>query len=200
MAKNYAEIAFTEEVKKLQEKYGSRSSYARMERLDYTDGLTENEIGFIQERDSLYMASVGENGFPYIQHRGGPKGFLRVLDKDTLGFIDFSGNFQFISVGNLKTQNKASLILMDYRSKTRLKIYVETEVKDISESPELLSKLELKNYKHTPERIMLLHVIAYNWNCPQHITPRYSLSEVEHMFHSRDVYINSLEEELRVLR
>lgn len=200
MAKNYAEIAFTEEVKKLQEKYGSRSSYARMERIDYVDGLTENEVGFIQERDSLYMASIGENGFPYIQHRGGPKGFLRVLDKDTLGFIDFSGNFQFISVGNLKTRSKASLILMDYRSKTRLKIYVETEVKDISESPELFSKLELKEYRHKPERIMLLRVIAYNWNCPQHITPRYSLPEVEYMFRSRDAYIDSLEEELRVLR
>src|SRR5664279_1662681 len=105
MAKNFAEIAFSAAVKEMQEKLGSRAAYARTERDTYVDGLTENEVDFITERDSFYMASIGENGFPYIQHRGGPKGFLKVLDAKRLGFIDFKGNMQYITVGNLATHN-----------------------------------------------------------------------------------------------
>ncbi|NQZ78589.1 MAG: pyridoxamine 5'-phosphate oxidase family protein, partial [Ekhidna sp.] len=134
---NYANLAFTDTIKKLQEKYGSRASYDRMERFTSTDGLTEREISLIAERDSFYAASYGENGFPYIQHRGGPKGFLKVLDHKTLGFIDFSGNRQYITVGNVETNNRVSLILMDYPRRARLKLYAEAEVVDLDEDDAL---------------------------------------------------------------
>ena len=127
MAKNFAAIAFTDAVKAMQEKLGSRSSYARMERDIYVDGLTENEIDFIAQRDSFYMASIGENNFPYIQHRGGPKGFLKVLDAKRIGFIDFRGNMQYISTGNIATNNNVALITVDYPARARLKILAKAE-------------------------------------------------------------------------
>lgn len=108
MAKNFAAIAFTDAVKALQEKYGSCHSYERMEKFNVVDGLSGNEIGFIENRDSFYMASIGVKNFPYIQHRGGPKGFLKVLDKNRIGFIDFSGNKQYITVGNMATNTNVA--------------------------------------------------------------------------------------------
>jgi predicted pyridoxine 5'-phosphate oxidase superfamily flavin-nucleotide-binding protein len=183
---NYSSIAFSEAAKKLQEKSGSRSSYARMEQQRYTEGLTENEITFISERDSFYMATVAENGFPYIQFRGGPKGFLKVLDNKRLGFIDFRGNMQYISVGNLATNNKVSLILLDYPTKTRLKIFAEAEIVELKNDPALFNLLNLENYKFRPERMMVLHVKAYDWNCPQHITPRYTMEEITEAFNNNN--------------
>lgn len=182
MAKNFASIAFTDAVKALQEKNGSRSSYARMEQQNYVDGLTENEIDFISQRDSFYMASIGENGFPYIQHRGGPKGFVKVLDAKRIGFIDFKGNMQYISVGNIETNKNVSLIMVDYPARARLKIYARAEIVELQDNPELFDALDLKEYKFRPERIMLLHIEAYDWNCPQHITPRYTVEEIEAAF------------------
>ena len=179
---NYSAIAFSEAAKKLQENSGSRSSYARMEQQRYTEGMTENEASFIIERDSFYMATVGENGFPYIQFRGGPKGFLKVLDNKRLGFIDFRGNMQYISIGNLATNNKVALILLDYPTKTRLKIFAEAEVVELKNDPSLFNQLNLENYKFRPERMMVLHVKAYDWNCPQHITPRYTMEEITEAF------------------
>jgi uncharacterized protein len=179
---NYSGIAFSEAAKKLQEKAGSRLSYARMEQQRYTEGLTGNEAAFIADRDSFYMATVGENGFPYIQFRGGPKGFLKVLDHQRLGFIDFKGNMQFISVGNLTTNNKVGLILLDYPTKTRLKIYAEAELVELKNDLTLFNQLNLENYKFRPERILVLHVKAYDWNCPQHITPRYTMEEIAEAF------------------
>jgi predicted pyridoxine 5'-phosphate oxidase superfamily flavin-nucleotide-binding protein len=181
---NYSAIAFSEAAKKMQEKSGSRSSYARMEQQRYTEGMTENEAAFITERDSFYMATVGENGFPYIQFRGGPKGFLKILDSKRLGFIDFSGNMQYISVGNLVTNNKVALILLDYPTKTRLKIFAEAEVVELKNDPALFNHLNPENYKFRPERMMVLHIKAYDWNCPQHITPRYTLEEIEEAFNN----------------
>ena len=181
---NYQNLAFTDAIKKLQEENGSRSSYERMEKYSSKEGLTLNEIGMIETRDSFYMASFGENGFPYIQHRGGPKGFLKVLDAQTLAFFDFSGNKQYISVGNVKTNNKISLILLDYPKKARLKIYAETEVLSLSENPELAEKLKLEDYKYRPERIIIFNIKAFDWNCPQHITPRYTAEEVEEILAS----------------
>jgi predicted pyridoxine 5'-phosphate oxidase superfamily flavin-nucleotide-binding protein len=108
MARNYAELAFTEKVKEMQEKMGSRKNYSRLENESYVNGLTENEIEFISQRDSFYMASIGSNGYPYVQHRGGPKGFVKVLDANRIGFIDFRGNMQYISVGNLATDHHVS--------------------------------------------------------------------------------------------
>ncbi len=197
---NYASIAFSIASKKIQEQAGSRINYARMEKEDRTNGLTENEIEFISQRDSFYIATAGENGFPYIQHRGGPKGFLKVLDQDHLAFIDFTGNKQYISIGNLVTNNKVALFLMDYSAKARLKIYAEAEVVELKDNPKLFSQLNLKDYKFRPERMIKLNIKAYNWNCPQHITPRYKLEEIEEAFTAQQNHIVRLEEEVNVLR
>src|SRR3954453_1713082 len=120
MAKNYGSLAFTAAVKEMADKAGSRATYARIEKSSYADGLTESEIDFISQRDSFYMATIGENGYPYIQHRGGPKGFLKVLDPKRLGIIDFKGNSQYISVGNIATHNNVALIMVDYPARARL--------------------------------------------------------------------------------
>ena len=200
MANNYAEIAFNTEAKKLQERSGSRASYARMEKNTYVDGLTENEVTFIGLQDSFYMATVGENGYPYIQHRGGPKGFVKVLDANQIGFIDFSGNKQFISVGNLVTNNKAAIIMVDYPARTRLKLYAQAKIVELGEDADLYALLELKEYKSRPERMIVLHVDAYDWNCPQHITPRYTLEDIEGVFNSQRDRIRELEAEIEILK
>ncbi len=200
MAKNFAALAFTDAVKALQEKAGSRSSYAKMEQQTYVDGLTENEIDFISQRDSFYMATVGENGFPYIQHRGGPKGFVKVLDSKRIGFIDFRGNMQYISVGNLATNNKVSLIMVDYPAKARLKILATAEIVELKNDPELYNSLDLGDYKFRPERMMVLHVEAYDWNCPQHITPRYTMEDISEAFAAQRGQISALEAEVHDLK
>jgi predicted pyridoxine 5'-phosphate oxidase superfamily flavin-nucleotide-binding protein len=179
---NYAKLAFTDAVKALQTEKGSRSNYERMERFTSKNGLTPNEMAMIANQDHFYLASVGENGFPYIQHRGGPKGFLKVLDAQTLAFLDFSGNMQYISTGNITTNNKVSLILVDYPKRARLKIYAEAEILPLADNQELVEKLSLENYKYRPERIIRFHIKAFDWNCPQHITPRFTLEEVEAVF------------------
>ncbi|MES1223909.1 MAG: pyridoxamine 5'-phosphate oxidase family protein [Bacteroidota bacterium] len=200
MDKNYAAIAFSAEVKAMQEKLGSRASYARMEKKAVTGGLTENEIDFISLRDSFYMASQGENGFPYVQHRGGPAGFLKVLDNKRLGFIDFTGNKQYISVGNIATNNKVALIMIDYPSRTRLKIYAKAEVIELKDNRDLYALLNVEAYKFHPERMMLLTVEAYDWNCQQHIVQRYTIPEIENAFAPQVKYIKRLEEEIKELK
>jgi len=189
---NYSAIAFSEASKRFQERYGSRVSYARMEPYKITDGLTDDELHFIAHQDNFYMSTIGENGYPYIQFRGGPKGFLKAIDHETLGFIDFGGNKQYITVGNLATNNKAALFLLDQAAKTRLKIYAEAQVLEI--------KLDLPDYKFRPERIILLHVKAYDWNCPQHITERYTLEEIQEEFMAQHEYINKLRAENALLK
>jgi len=171
MAKNFGAIAYSTAVKEMQEKLGSRSTYARLERDTYIDGLTENEIDFIAQRDSFYMASIGEKGFPYIQHRGGPKGFLKVLDSKRIGFIDFKGNMQYITVGNMATNNNVALILVDYPARARLKIFAKASIIELKDDASLLESLNLAAYKFRPERMMVLDIEAYDWNCPQNISP-----------------------------
>lgn len=200
MAKNFAEIAFTDAVKKLQEKHGSRKGYERMEKFNVVDGLTEGEISFIQNRDSFYLASIGAKEFPYIQHRGGPKGFLKVLDSKRLGFIDFTGNKQYVSVGNMETNNNISLIMIDYPSRTRLKIFAKSEVVELKDNEELYQSLDLENYKFRPERMIVFHIEAYDWNCPQHIVPRYTVKEIKQVFLRQQEYITKLEEEIKELK
>ena len=197
---NYSKIAFSDASKRFQERYGSRASYARMEQFKITDGLTEFEVDFISQQDNFYMATNSESGFPYIQFRGGPKGFLKVLDDKTLGFIDFGGNKQYISVGNLVTNHKVALFLLDQAAKTRLKIYAEAEILEIDEQPELFAKLNLEDYKFRPERIIVLHVEAYERNCPQHITERYTIEEIQGEFMAQHEYINKLRAENAQLR
>lgn len=200
MAKNYAEIGFSTAAKILQEKSGSRTNYARMERQAIYEGLGEYEQNFIAQRDSFYLATVGENGFPYIQHRGGPRGFLKLIDENRLGFIDFKGNMQFISIGNLATSNKVSLFLMDYPNKKRLKIYAKAEIVTLNDNPALLKTLDLEGYKFKPERMMIFHVEAYDWNCPQHITPRFTVEEIENVLQPQYQYIKNLEDEIKALK
>lgn len=197
---NYSTLAFTDPVKKLQEHYGSRSAYARQERFAYLDGLSDQETSFIAQSDSFYMASIGENGFPYVQHRGGPKGFVKVMDKDTLGFVDFAGNRQYISVGNIMTHPQVSLIMVDYPRRARLKIYAKARIAELSEEPSLFNLLDPADYPHRPERMMVLAVSAYDWNCPQHITPRYTAEEIADAMSERDEYIRRLETELAQCR
>jgi len=200
MAKNFAEIAFTDAVKKLQEKHGSRRGYERMERFSKVDGLTDHEMSFIQNRDSFYLATIGVKEFPYIQHRGGPKGFLKVLDSKRIGFIDFVGNKQYVSVGNMATNNNVSLIMIDYPTKTRLKIFAKVEVVELNDNPELYDLLNLEDYKFRPERMMVFHIETYDWNCPQHITPRYTVDDINEAFSSQKDYISKLEEEIKELK
>ena len=200
MAKNFAEIAFSDAVKELQEKNGSRKSYERMEKNQVRNGLSDNEIGFIGDRDSFYMASIGESGFPYIQHRGGSKGFLKVLDSKRIGFIDFKGNMQFISVGNIATNNNVALIMVDYPTKTRLKIYAKAEIVELKDNPALYDILYLEDYEFRPDRMMILHIEAFDWNCPQHIIARYTYEDVEEIFTSQTALIAKLEAEIATLK
>lgn len=172
-----SDIAFTETVKEIQQKKGSRNSYAQMEQngsWEYT--ITSFLRDFIAARDSFYMASVNSEGYPYIQHRGGPKGFLKVIDSQTLGFADFRGNQQYISYGNLTDNNKVSLFLMDYPNKTRIKIWGTAEVNE--EDQELIERLSVSDYKANTERAFIIHIEAWDRNCPQHITPRYTEEEI----------------------
>ena len=186
MSRNFTKFAFTKSVKEAQERYGSRKSYAHMEESGDRYVLTETEIPFIESRDSFYMATVGENGWPYVQFRGGPKGFLKILDNTTLGIADFRGNRQFISVGNINSSKKASLFLIDYPSKRRLKIWAEAEVLDTNQYPDLLVKLSLPDYEEIIERLIIFKVQAYDWNCQQHITPRFTEEEIKQWIVTQD--------------
>lgn len=180
MTDNFTELAFTDSVKAQQEKYGTRAAYSRMEQGgEFRNKMTWQERGFIESRDSFYMSSVGENGWPYMQFRGGPTGFLKVLDDNTLAYADFRGNGQYISTGNFNTNSKTVLFLMDYTKQQRLKVWAETKVIEASEDPELLKQLSDPAYKAKIERIITFKVHAFDWNCPQHITPRYTKEEIQ---------------------
>ena len=180
MARAVAEIAFTDSVKAAQSRYGSRRAYKKFE-LDGERGdrLTEREIEFLANCDSFYMGSVSESGWPYVQHRGGPKGFLKILDDKTVGFADFRGNKQYISVGNLNVDNRVSLFIMDYPNRLRLKLWARARIVDRDENPELIARLQEPSYEARVERGIILTIEAFDWNCPQHITPRFSEAEVE---------------------
>jgi predicted pyridoxine 5'-phosphate oxidase superfamily flavin-nucleotide-binding protein len=194
MATAFAELTFTPSVKAAQSFYGSREKNSRFELAEERrNQLTEAEAGFIDERDSFYQATVSESGWPYIQHRGGPIGFLKVLDDRTIGFADFRGNVQYLSVGNLNANDRISLILMDYPNRQRLKIWGRARIVHENDDPDLMAKLALPSYKARVERGIVIHIEALDWNCPQYITPRYSKVEVEKL-------IAPLLEEIRLLK
>jgi predicted pyridoxine 5'-phosphate oxidase superfamily flavin-nucleotide-binding protein len=197
---NYSQLAFTDAVKKLQERLGSRNTYERVENMSYVDGLTEYETDFIANIDSFYMASFGENGYPYIQHRGGPKGFIKVIDKGAIGIVDFVGNRQYISTGNISKNPNVSLILLSYPLRARLKIYAEAEIIELKEDSGLYEFLRPADYKFKPERMMVFNIKAYDWNCSQHITPKYSIEEVEELIEPQKQYIASLEQQVALLK
>ncbi len=186
MGHKFAEIAFTDAVKAVQSKMGSRNGYARREGgdVDFNDRLGPGEASFISERDSFYMATISETGWPYIQHRGGPKGFLRVLDETTIGFADFSGNRQYVSVGNLAGNDRVSLFLMDYPGRTRLKLLGRVRVIGLDET-DTIARLSHPHYQARVERGLLITVEAFDWNCPQHITPRFTAEEIERVVASQ---------------
>jgi predicted pyridoxine 5'-phosphate oxidase superfamily flavin-nucleotide-binding protein len=178
MGHRFAEIAFTPAVRAEQERLGSRSSYARLENGDsHHDVLGANEAHFIAQRDSFYMATVGETGWPYIQHRGGPAGFVRVLDGRTIGFADFAGNRQYVSVGNLRGDDRVSLFFMDYANRTRLKLLGRARVAGNDEA-DLVGRLAVGGYRARVERGLVITVAAFDWNCSQHITPRFTEAQV----------------------
>ena len=180
MTQPISDIAFTPSVKAIQERKGSRKQYARMEEGNgWEDTITPELNHFLSEVDSLYLATANADGRPYIQHRGGPKGFLQVLDGRTLAFADFAGNRQYISLGNLAENNQAFLFLMDYSTQTRIKIWGRAEV--IEDDSDLLSKLTDAQYKGKPERVIRFHVEAWDANCRQHIPLKYSQQEVDNI-------------------
>lgn len=180
MAHQFSKIMFTDAIKNLQERYGSRRQYERVAQSGLNnDRLGPNEVAFIGQRDSFYIASEGENGWPYMQHRGGPKGFLKVVDGQTLAFADFSGNKQYISAGNLTRNDKVALFLMDYPHQTRLKILGHAEIIDPKANPVLANAVGLPGYAARVERIFRIRVAAFDWNCPQHITPRFTHEELQ---------------------
>ena len=179
MGHRFAELAFTDRVRTLQEQEGSRASYARFEGGEaHHHRLGPAEAAFLAARDSFYLATVSETGWPYVQHRGGPPGFVRVLDERTIGFADFRGNRQYVSVGNLAGDDRVALILVDYPRRRRLKILGHAHAVTAEDDPALLRRLEVEGYRAKVERGLIIAVAAFDWNCPQHITPRFTEAEI----------------------
>jgi hypothetical protein len=179
MGHRYAEIAFTDAVKSVQQAMGSRDAYSRREDgPDSNDRLGPDEATFVAARDGFYVASVSETGWPYVQFRGGPPGFLRVLDERTLGFADLRGNRQYVTAGNLAADDRVSLFLMDYAHRRRLKIFGRARATDARDDPALASRLGVAGYPGRIERAVLVAVEAFDWNCPRHITPRFTQAEL----------------------
>ncbi len=181
MARAFAKLAFTPAVRKEQKRLGSADGYAKFLSPEASGGdkLSEAESLFIAERDGFYQASVSETGWPYVQFRGGPRGFVRALDEKTIAYADFRGNRQYISVGNLSEDNRISLILMDYPNRRRLKVWGRAKLVNIEDDPELVTQLHDESYRARPQRAVIITIEAFDWNCPQHIPQRMTLEELE---------------------
>jgi uncharacterized protein len=200
MAYKFLDITATPSVRAAQAANGSRDMWEHFKGHRTFDRFTGDEAAFIARRDSFYMATVSESGWPYVQHRGGPSGFLKVLDEKTLGFADFRGNRQYISLGNIAADDRVSLILMDYPNRTRLKILAHMEPRDLAAEPELAARLALPGYKAKLERAFLLHLETFDWNCPQHITPRFTMADIEPAVSALQTRVAELEAENQTLR
>jgi uncharacterized protein len=198
MPRKFGEIAFTPEVQAAQAQRGSRQTYERYIATgpDH-DLITPHLAAFIAQLDGFYLGTVSSNGYPYIQFRGGPSGFLKILDEKTLGFADFSGNVQYITVGNLTSNNKAFLFLMDYRHRKRIKIWGKAEF--LEGDSAFMEQLRIPNDSTEVERVILFHVEAISENCPQHIPIRYSETEVAALMAPLQAQIVELEQQLRDL-
>ena len=196
MKRPISDIAFTSVVKQAQEKRGSRKAYAKMEQQGrqgpWQDVITSELGEFIAERDSLYLGTASADGQPHVQHRGGPKGFIKVLDEHTVAFADFAGNAQYISLGNLSENNKAFIFLMDYPNRLRIKIWGTAEF--VENDPELLAKVVDTSYEARPERVLLFHVQAWGPNCTQHIQQRFTIEEMAPRINQLEERIAKLEE------
>jgi uncharacterized protein len=201
MAYTFGSLVFTPAVKALQEKYGSRRQYAKLE----ASGASATRLGpkereFIAERDSFYMATVGSTGWPYIQHRGGPRGFLKVVDDGTLAFADFRGNKQYVSAGNLATDDRVALILVDYPRQTRLKVLGRARTAEGKAAEAILATVNDPGYDAVVERALVIGVEAFDWNCPQHITPRFTVEEIRDVLAPAERRMAELERENETLR
>lgn len=198
---SFGSLAFTPVVKMLQERYGSRRQYERMEKAGPSrQRLGAGETEFLAERDSFYWATTGATGWPYVQHRGGPKGFLKVVDDHTLALADFRGNMQFVSTGNLLSDNRVAIILVDYPRQTRLKILGRVDILEGESAKDWIERLRDPAYKAVIERVFVIHVEAFDWNCPQHITPRYTTEEIQDAVHAMEERMRALEQENAALR
>jgi predicted pyridoxine 5'-phosphate oxidase superfamily flavin-nucleotide-binding protein len=201
MSRTFGSLAFTPAVKKLQQQHGSRQQYERMVTAGPAHNkLTASETTFLEQRDSFYWASVGSNGWPYIQHRGGPKGFLKVIDDHTLAFADFAGNKQYITTGNLVTDDRVAMILVDYPLKARLKILGHASVLEADAAREWLAQHSADDKSARVDGVFIIDIEAYDWNCPQHITPRFTQEEVETALKPMHARIEKLEQDNAVLR
>lgn len=197
MTRAMSQIAFTPAVRARQEAEGSRAGYAGFDAPDApaNDRIGDAEAAFISERDGFYQATVSGDGWPYVQFRGGPAGFLKVLDEKTIAFADFRGNRQYISSGNLTENDRVSLILMDYPNRRRLKIWARARQVSAKEDPALIQTLRSEGYRALTERAMILTVEAIDWNCPQHIPQRYTLEELDPAIEVLRARIRELEAE-----
>lgn len=193
MAYGFLDIAVTPSVKAAQASMNSDRIWTDFKGHREFDRFTESEAAFIAARDSFYMASVSETGWPYVQHRGGPAGFLKVIDAKTLAFADYRGNRQYISLGNLSKDDRVALILMDYAGRQRLKIYARLDVVALDADQALEAQVTIPGYKAAQEHILKLRLEAFDWNCPQHITPRFTEAEIA-------VAVNSLRERVAALQ
>ena len=199
MTHSTSDIAFTPAVKRVQERKGSRKGYAKMEEKGgWRDTITEDLAQFIGERDSFYLGTASADGQPYIQHRGGKPGFLKVLDERTLAFADFKGNRQYITTGNLAENDKAYIFLMDYPNRRRIKIWGRARV--IDDDAEILARLADPDYEGVPEQAVVFEVAAWDVNCPQHITPRFTEQEVAEIVAPLKRRIIDLEAPLRTVK
>jgi predicted pyridoxine 5'-phosphate oxidase superfamily flavin-nucleotide-binding protein len=201
MTKSFGSLVFTPTVKALQERYGSRRQYARLEQLgEMRTGLGPDEKEYLGERDTFYMASLGESGWPYVQHRGGPKGFLKVIDDTTLAFADFRGNKQYISTGNLLTDNRVALIVVDYPRQLRLKLLGRAEIFEGEKAKDWLPKVRDPEYRAVTERVYVIRIEAFDWNCQQHIILRYTDEEIRDVLEPVEKQMRELQKENAELR
>jgi predicted pyridoxine 5'-phosphate oxidase superfamily flavin-nucleotide-binding protein len=196
MAYTFGSLVFTPVIKALQERHGSRRQYARREDAGYSQaGLGPSEVQFLAECDSFYMASIGATGWPYVQHRGGAKGFLKVIEEHTIAFADFRGNKQFISTGNLATDDRVALIMVDYPRQARLKILGRVKIVEGTEAMDWVEKVRDAGYQAVVERVFVIHVEAFDWNCQQHITPRFTQEQIQTALSGIEERVQTLEQE-----
>lgn len=200
MSYSFLDIAMTPSVRAAQARMGADHLWQDFKRHRRFDRFTDSEQAFIAARDSFYIATVSETGWPYLQHRGGPVGFLKVVDDRTLAFADYGGNRQYISTGNLAADERACLFLMDYAHRARLKIYVHVDILECDGDPALTERVTVPGYKAKIERIFRLRLQNFDWNCSQHITPRYTEQEVKEAVRPLHDRIGQLEADNAALR
>jgi predicted pyridoxine 5'-phosphate oxidase superfamily flavin-nucleotide-binding protein len=200
MAYGFLDIAATPDVRAVQAEMGSAERFANFAGDRQFDRFTANEAAFIEARDNLFLASVSQTGWPYVQHRGGPPGFVKVLDERTLAFADYRGNRQYISVGNLRGDDRVAMILVDQAARARLKIFAHAQEVALDADPALTERVVDAGYKAKPERILRLTLVAFDWNCPAHIEPRFTQAQIAEAFGPVNTRLAALERENAELR